>query len=174
MSLDNQVIPNNVHVDGHFTAHTMAIPTGTLTDDAVSETARIAASKLVNRIEPIYTQAIGTAVVAATVPLYICKADNSVIQNVCVAIAGAIATGADRTVTIDVKKVATAGSPTTILSSTIVMTNASVLYTVTKSTPSVADIDDGDLLILYVTVAGSAGAQAQGLIVRVLVDENPS
>lgn len=91
------------------------------------------------------------------------------------AIVYTVATGADRTVTIDLHK-ATAGgvSFATVLSATFGFTNGSVVNTIVAGTVSTTPYAAGDLFKIIVTVAGAAGNQALGLGIILQVNENPT
>lgn len=89
------------------------------------------------------------------------------------AITETIATGADRTVTIDLLKSTGAGAFASILTAVLVLDNTNVLRTLEAgSLAAGAALVDGDLLKLTIAVAGAAGAQALGLIVRVILRED--
>ncbi len=90
------------------------------------------------------------------------------------ALVNTVATGADRTITVDLKKAA-AGSNTfaTVLSATVGFTNASVVNTLVVGTISSTAYVAGDTFELVVTVAGSASAQALGLLAKLCVREEP-
>jgi hypothetical protein len=93
------------------------------------------------------------------------------------AITETIATGADRTVTVDLHKSSNAGTFATVLGATIGFTNLSVVRTkspVTQGTFSDSDIAPGDVFKVVVTVAGAAGNQAEGLVVELVFSEDPS
>lgn len=176
MSLDNQTIPNNVHVAGHFTANTMAIPDGTVGDDAISDSATISADKTINRYLLTYQQPFGTAIVAATIPIYFCRAGHGATVNlVSATILGALATGSDRTVTIDVKRGTGFGTRTSILGAPLVLDiyDPAAAQEYVYSVPTLTAVGQDQSLILYVTVAGSSLLQAQGLLVEIEIDEQP-
>lgn len=155
----------NVLVQGNFTARSMTLPTACVGDGQVQTGADVAAEKLIHiHAIPYNAQVPGSAIVAATVDLHIAKAAGN-LMSLEAAITGAIATGADRTVTIDLHKSTGAGVFATVLSATIVFTNVSVIRTRSTATISSAAFIDADIFRLIVTVAGAAGAQAQGLIV---------
>jgi hypothetical protein len=86
----------------------------------------------------------------------------------------AIATGADRTVTIDVQRSTGGGAFSSILGSTIVFNNVSTLLLDTIATISLQTLAAGDVLMVSVAVAGAAGAQAQGLAVSILESQQPN
>ena len=106
--------------------------------------------------------------------LRIVKGATGTIRAIQAAITETIATGADRTVTLDLQKSTGGGAFATVLSSTIVFNNGSTLYTVSTGTISSNAVQAGDILVLTVTVAGSAGNQALGLVVSVTLAETPT
>jgi hypothetical protein len=149
----------------------MALELFNVSDSHISGTAAIATRKMLHRYRVDYSQATGTAVVTlASYALCICKGTGTV-RSFEAAIIGAIATGADRTVTIDLHKSTGAGAFATILSATVVFTNVSTIRVVSTATISDTALADGDMLYLTVTVAGAAGAQAQGLVCMLEYDE---
>lgn len=89
------------------------------------------------------------------------------------AIIATVATGADRTVTVDLQKSTGSGAFATVLSATIGFTNASAVRTIASGTISGTTFVDGDIFQIVVTVAGAAGNQAQGLLVALNFEENP-
>lgn len=112
-------------------------------------------------------------VVAATEYLRSIRQANATVLAIEATITETIATGADRTVTIDLQKSTGAAAFATILSASIVFTNLSTLRTLTTGTIANGALVDGDHLRLVVTVAGAAGAQALGLLVTVTLREDP-
>lgn len=168
------LIYNDLHVFGTLSAKTVVLPAGVVSNTAVSAAAAIAATKLEHQFGLRYNQAPGTAVVADTQDLHIVHGVTGEVVSVEAALTGAIATGADRTVDVDLQKSTGAGAFATILMATVQFTNASVLRTVSAATISSTALVDGDILRMVVTVAGAAGVQAQGLIVTVQIREDPT
>jgi len=113
-------------------------------------------------------------VVAATQYLRAIFGTTGLVVALKAAIVETIATGADRTVTIDLLKSTGAGAFASILTAPLVLNNASTLRTLTNATFSAAGLVAGDILKLTVAVAGAAGAQALGLVVSVTLREDPS
>ena len=85
-----------------------------------------------------------------------------------------VATGADRTVTVDLQRSTAGGAFATVLSATIGFTNGSTARTVVSGTISTAAGVQNDLYQVVVTVAGAAGAQALGLIVALDFQQDPN
>lgn len=163
---------NEVNVIGNLSCKTFNVSTASITNAMVSATAAIAATKLQGEFTLRHTQT--STVAAATEYLRIIRGATGTIVDIEACITETIATGADRTVTIDLLKSTGAGAFATVLSSTIVFNNASVLRTITTGTISSASLVDGDILQLTVAVAGAAGNQAEGLIVTVTLREDAS
>lgn len=84
-----------------------------------------------------------------------------------------VATGADRTITVDVQKSTGAGAFATIMTATIGFTNASAVRTAVSGTlaAGAGTLVAGDILQVVVTVAGAAGNQATGLTVSLKIRE---
>ena len=112
------------------------------------------------------------AVTALTKWVHIVRGATGTVVSVEAAIA-VVATGADRTITVDLHKSTGAGAFATILSATIGFTNASAVRTMVAGTISTATLADGDILAVVVTVAGAGGNQATGLTVTVNLGEDP-
>jgi len=159
------VIPGDLQIKGALIlSGTTTLPASTVTNAAVASGAAIDASKLLHMVNvPTQLFAPATTVTALTQDCYIAKGIGT-LTSVRAAINGAIATGADRTVTVDLQKSTAGGAFATVLSGTVGFTNASVLRTLSTGTISSATYAAGDLFRWVVTVAGSASAQATGLI----------
>jgi hypothetical protein len=138
----------------------------------VSAAAGIKASKLEGEHAFSYS-ATGT-IAAATYYLHTVRGANLTLLNFYAAITETVATGADRTVNVDLQKSTGGGAFATVLSATIQFTNGSTARVVSSATISSAACVVGDLLRVVVTVAGAAGAQALGLIATLHVREDPS
>ena len=143
-------------------------PPGCIADAAVAPAADINDTKLRHRYQPVVSQT-GT-VVADTRYLRIAQAAGTVLA-VEAAITETIATGADRTVTLDVQKSTGGGAFASILTTPLVFNNASALRTVSVAPIATPGLLDNDILRLTIAVAGVAGAQALGLVVNVVIAE---
>jgi hypothetical protein len=159
-------IEGDTHFNRSLSCRTFVPPDGCIDDDAIEAAANVAYTKHQHMLDWNYYQVAGGAIVAASPELFIARAVGGLI-SIEAAITGTIATGADRTVTIDLHKSTGAAAFATVLSGTIVLDNTSVLRTLEAGTISDDDFVDGDLYRLVVTVAGAAGNQALGLIVTV-------
>lgn len=142
-----------------------------IVDAEISASAAIKSGKVQHVVHIPYGQT-GT-VVANTVYLGIINKANARVLDFEASITEAIATGADRTVTLDLQKSTGAGAFATILSSALAFNNGDTLRAVKTAAISSADLVDGDQLRFTVTVAGAAGAQAQGLNVALHLREDP-
>lgn len=152
----------------YLSAENFTPPASSTTDATVATAADINDSKVRHR----YCFALSQtgAVVAATQYLRILQAAGTLL-SLEAAITEAVATGADRTATIDLQKSTGGGAFSTVLSATIVFNNVSVLRTVSTGTFSSSPVIAGDILKLTVAVAGAAGAQAAGLVVNLVIAE---
>lgn len=81
-----------------------------------------------------------------------------------------VATGADRTVNVDLQRSTGGAAFATVLTGTILLDDDSVALTPVAGVLDDSTIAEDDLLRLVVTVAGFADAQALGLIVNVTLD----
>jgi hypothetical protein len=147
---------------------------GTLADAAIAANAGIQHTKVIQKFKKTYTQVPGTAVVAATADIHIVDGATGLSLFLKAAITGAIATGGDRTVNVDIQRSTGGGAFATVLTATIQFTNADTLRTVKSTTFSATGLVVGDILRIIITVAGAAGAQAQGIVVEYGVQETPT
>jgi hypothetical protein len=136
----------------------------------------------VGSIDPIndgklYSRPIGyyfkTGAVVADKAYFNVHRAGSVLQ-IRAKITEAIATGSDRTVTIDVQRSTGGGGFSSILTSTIVFNNLSTLLVDTIATISLPTLAQGDALMVSIAVAGSLLAQANGLAVSILESNQPT
>lgn len=165
--------PSRHEGDHHFVGSvaflsSVNLPDATVDDDAIESGANIAYSKTQTLFPLRHTQT-GT-VVAASEIVHVAHGDGALLSVE--AVVSTVATGADRTVTVDVQKSTAGGAFATLLTTTIVLDDDSVVRVpeagVVSGTPTFID---GDILSIIVTVAGSAGAQAAGLCVTAMVYE---
>lgn len=163
-------LDQDVYVNGQLSSKTFSPPAASIGNAAITGT--IVATKLESAFNLSYAQT-GT-VVAATTYLRIVRGATAEVVSIEAAITETIATGADRTVTIDLKRSTAGGAFATVLSAPIVLDNTNVLRTLEAGTVSLPDLVDGDILQLTVAVAGAAGNQALGLVVAVTLREDPS
>ncbi len=170
---DTNTIQGNLIVQGYLSVgQGFSIPDGAITNDNIVTDAGIEASKL-NHQHMIAIELFGPAVsvAALTRQLFIAYAPGTILSAKASVVT--VATGADRTVTVDVKRSTAAGAYATILTSTIGFTDASVVLTPVAAVIN-ASLDDyiaSDLFEVVVTVAGSAGAQAVGLLFTLITRE---
>ena len=147
---------------------------GGIRNDDVATGAGIAAAKVEHQ-QSIDRQlyAEGAAVVAlASELLHISQAGGTL-----VGFEGIIttqATGADRTVNVDLQKSTGAGAFASITTTDIEIDNTTAVRTAVAAVLSSTGLVDGDILRAVVTVAGSAGAQAAGLMITLTLREDPS
>lgn len=142
----------------------LQFPFESLTDAYISPTAAIQAKKLITgRSLGGQLFARATTIAAVTQEIYIVNGASGAVLSFSAMITGAIATGADRTVTVDLLKSTGAGAFATILTTPLAFSNASVLRTYTTCAPLTASLLAGDALAITVAVAGVAANQALGL-----------
>ena len=163
----------SVHVRGTLSASSFTPPASSVGNSAVISGDPIDAIKLEHQYsidEELF--APGTTITALTQLLHIARVAEEVVAIE--AIITTVASGADRTVTVDLQKSTGGGAFATILTSTVDITNATVIRTPVAGTISGSgSLVDGDILQLVVTVAGAAGAQAEGLLVTTTLRAQP-
>lgn len=163
---------NDVHVNGTLSAKAFNAPASSITNAAIIQNAGIEATKVVHQQAPsVELFAPGVTITAVTRLLRISRAIGTLVSVE--AIITTAATDASRTVTVDLQKSTGAGAFATVLSATIGFTNTSPIRTPVAGTFSATGLVDNDILQIVVTVAGGAGAQAQGLLVTLNVRDEP-
>lgn len=168
------VINGDVSIQGSLTSRSFNPPAGCIDNDAIEAGAGIESSKLEHRHVIRYDQITGTAVTAETRGVHIVRGATGTLISMEAAIVGAIATGGDRTVTVDLRKSTGGAAFATVCSSTIGFTSADTIRVPEAAVFSSTSLVDGDILQIVVTVAGAAGNQAQGLVVTLNLDEDAS
>lgn len=143
---------------------TIDMPSGGITNSMISTSAAVDASKIVSAKAASYQLfAAASTVTALTVEGPIIMGATGGMIKFYATINGTIATGGDRTVTVDLQRSTSGGTFSTMLSSTIGFTSASALRTPAAAVFSTTALAVGDQLRIVVTVAGAAGNQALGL-----------
>lgn len=153
-----------------LTAGALTIPAGAVGDAQVIANAAIAATKLEHRQLNLYIQPHGTDVVSETQAIYITRTAGALVSVVVASPVGPA--GGDKKYTLDVQRVR-AGAAHTMLTGVIDYTNGTANWTVKEGIVD-ADYDDlqlDDIVQAVVTVSGTTGTQAQGLVCNIIVDE---
>lgn len=159
------------HVAGVITCEGFVPPTNSITNNSLVANAGVETSKLVHRHLINLRQAPGSAVVAATYDIHIARAAG-VLRAIEAVITGTVASGADRTITIDLLKSTGGGAFASVLSPTLVLDNTNVVRVLETGAINTTAFVDGDLYRVTVAVAGSAGNQADGFSILITIDEN--
>jgi hypothetical protein len=162
MALSSRV-EGGLYINGNLGALSITYPAGGITDAAVAVGAGIQANKLVRHDAAEFVIDAATTIAATTRSVHIVRGTVGTLVAFKAAITGAIATGSDRTVTVDLQKSTGGGAFATVLSAPITFTHSSTLLTVSSATISTAPTAANDILAVVITVAGSASAQATGL-----------
>jgi len=165
------VLRGDIVLQGTLTPSGLNVPAGAVDDDAIKSSAAIAATQLQHQHVLKHSQSHSDDVVAAKDPLYIVRGLSATIADIEVACLDA--PSGDKTVTVDLKKANTGDKDgSSVLSSSIVYGDSKNNAEVVKGTISSPDLVDGDILLVTVTVAGSTGNDAKGLVVTVTVRED--
>lgn len=172
--MPSNTFEGDLRVTGTLSPLRFNAPAGSITDAAiaVNPNSPIDNGKVKHQFPISYSQT-GT-ISDDTAYLLIARGSSGALITLEAAVTEAVATDLSRTVTIDLQKSSGGGSFSTVLTGTFQFTSSSVLRTVYAATISTPAYLDGDLFRLVITVAGSAGSQAQGLLITLFVAENPS
>ena len=163
------ILPIDLSVN-NFSCSGIKLPSGCVSDTNVSASAAISAGKLIHQIAKHYQQNDAAGVVADNQYSHIVNGTTCTLAYVQAAISTP-ATGADRTVNVDLQRSTGGAAFSSVLSSTITFNNASTARTVVSGTVAVATLTQGDILKWVVTVAGAAGNQAIGLVAEAFYQE---
>ena len=145
---------------------------GGIKNSDIATGAGLAANKLVHQKTLSVELAEGsTACAAIEKILFIASAAGTLQSFEAAVVTGP--TGADRTVTVDLERGQAGGSFSTVLSTTVNIVDATADLTPVVAVISNTTVADGDIYNLKVSVAGSAGNQAKGLIATLIMDETP-
>lgn len=153
----------------------LVLPSGVLTTAnwSSSSAARLESAKAVHsQVESFEIVEQNTTVIAIEKLLFIANGAGTL--NKLEATVITAATGADRTVNIDLLKSTAGGSFATVLSATLEFDNVDVALTPTTATLNTTAYLASDIFKIVVTIAGAAGNQALGCVVSVTKSENPS
>lgn len=164
-------IPSGAHFDGLLSATSFSVQGGVSNSD-VAAAAGIEATKLVHQF-PIPNQLFGSTVaISATIrEIYLAKEAGTVSRIE--SIMQTASTSTDRIVNVALHKSSAGSTYATILSANSIITSTSTPRVPEEGTISSAAYVDGDSFRLVVSVAGSSGTQATGLLVNVWFRENP-
>ena len=165
------VVGGDLFVRGNLSAQSMSVASGSVSNASVVAAAGIDSSKVIHRYAINYSQASGSAVVAAAHILHLARASGTIVSVE--ALVEVKATGADRTIDVDVLLGSSGSSYATILTAPIEFDDGSTNRAVVSGTLATASYIDNDSIKISVTVAGAAGAQATGLCVVITLAENP-
>lgn len=170
---ETSYIEGNLHVRGTLSASSNSPSSGSITDTHVSGTAAISATKMVHQYA-VEVELYGptTTVAALTKLFHIAQSAGTIVAFKAFVITPA--TGADRTVNVDLQKSTGAGAFATVLSATAIFNNGSSARTLASGTVSSPSYIASDLFQVVVTVAGAAGNQALGLYCVMEVRQNPA
>lgn len=158
-------------------AGSIAFSSGSMTNAAISASAAIASSKLVNRIQCVYQQADGADVASTAgdgIAVYACDKANGATIKKLTACCQDVGSGGSPAHNIAIDLFMwddSAGSAASVLSADIDITESEADYEFVNGTLSTTAMALGDVLLVQVTVSGSGGTAPQGLLVQVEVDE---
>lgn len=165
-------LEGDYRVTGDLTAKTVTLPAGTVTDDKVSASAGIKASKLQHQHAIGYSQAVASDVVSEEKPIHQVRGVNATALELEVVVKTPPA-GGDKKFTVDLL-VSNEASPTpvSILSSVITIDTTVAAFEVKTASISAAALADGDTLTLKVVASGTTGTQGKGVNVTATIRED--
>jgi len=165
-------LESDLYVNGNVSMASVSLPAAAVRNANIEGNAGIEASKVVHRFPTHYRQDEGADVASKTAPVHIAAAAATVaaVKVLCVT----APTGGDKQYTVDVKKGNQAGAYATILTGVVTINSSKANREVTSGTLSgTPTLAAGDSLQVVVTASGSTGSQGQGLLVEVILHENP-
>jgi hypothetical protein len=163
-------IPTDLIVGGNLSASSISISAGSVSDASIAANAKIASSKTVAQ-KTISLQLNGPTTTVTTQTQWITSIKGLTGTLIDVNAFIAVAAAGAATVTIDLQKSTSAGVFATVLSSTISISNATVIRTAVPGTITSAPVVAGDIFQLVVTATAGGGTLPQGLLVTLRHDE---
>ena len=141
----------DVHINGDLKMDSLQIPSATLVNSHVSAAADIAATKLEHRHMSTYSQELDTTSASEERTLHIVYGNTGTITSF--EAGSATACAGDATITVDLRK---NGVTTSLLAAAIVLDTNNTAYVVEGSTIDTAAVEDGDVLRVIITTAGTS------------------
>jgi hypothetical protein len=160
-------------IQGTLSMTTLRYPSQSILNADIGAAAGIAASKMTHRYAIPYSQADGTDIVAATVPVHIVRGATATIEDIEVVCVDA-PSGGTATFTVDVQYGNASSALATVLTTPITYPNATPDLTVRPGTLAVSALTAEDTLVVIVALSAGTGAQGQGLIVNITLTEDPA
>lgn len=166
-------IEGDVYVVGNLSARSATLPDGTITNAMVAGSAAIEHTKL-KPLTPVTVELFGLAaeVTAKTQVVHIARSAGTLVAIE--AIVQTVASGADRTIDVDLQKSTGGGAYATVLTSSADFDDGSTARVPVAGVIDTASYVDGDSFAIVITVAGAAGDQADGLTVTLWLAESPN
>ena len=146
-------IEGDVQINGDLKMDSLQIPSGTLVNSQVSAAADIDAVKLEHRHMSSYSQDLDTESVPEDRMLHIVYGNTGAITSF-EAGSSTICAG-DATITVDLRK---NGVTNSLLTAAIVLDTNNTGYIAEGSTIDTAEVEDGDVLHVIITTAGTSAA----------------
>lgn len=168
---ENMEFRGDVSITGNFYPPSGSITTSHITGDT---TARIVATKLEHQFAcgAVALGTTDTVVAGERIMHAVYGATGEIVAFE--GVVSTVATGTDRTVTVNLLRASSGSTYATVLSSNIQFTSTSAARTPVAATLSTTALVDGDVLKASWTVAGSSLAQAIGLYLNLILREDPS
>ena len=163
-------LPIDLNISGNLSCGSIRLPSGCVSDINVASNASIAAGKVIHVISKTYQQNTTAAVVADNQYCHIIHGATCTVAGLSAAV-DTVATGSDRTVTIDLQRSTAGGAFASILGTPLVLNNSNVARTPVTAALAVTTLVQNDLLKWVITVAGVLGNQAIGLVVDLTLYE---
>lgn len=163
------ILPIDLQVK-NFACTSFKGPPGFVSNDGVASGAAIDAAKLIHVTNFKHQQDQTAAVVAKSEYAYIVHGSSCTVAGV-TAMVDTVATGADRTVSVDLQRSTAGGAFSSILTTPLVLNNSNVARMPVSAALSVTSLTQNDVLKWVVTVAGAAGSQASGFIAEATLFE---
>lgn len=163
----NNFVDGNLDIRGTLSATTMDIPASTVTNNMVSATADIDASKLEHQFAKVYAQESGTTSADATQAVHVVYGATGTLVRF---EAGSI-TACAGAATIDVDLLVNGSS---VLSAAITLDNANTARIVEVGTISSASLSDGDVIEIDVDATAGGGTIGNGVFASLILREDAS
>jgi hypothetical protein len=166
MANSQNILHLDLYIDGAFSARTMSLANGSVTDATVAAGANISPAKLQRRLQRGYAQESATIAAAESRVIHTVFGTDGTVQQI--DIGCVVPAVGDSTATVNVKK-----NGVSILSAAITLNNANAARVSAHPTISDTALAVGDVLEVTITISAGTGTLPKGVYCQVTLDEKP-
>lgn len=156
----------DLHVNGHFSAVSMKLPDGTVTNAMVNGSAAIDATKIIQRVRKTWSQPSGSAGSTETRVIHVARAAGTLRT---LRVGSVTACGGAATITFDLKK----NGSSVLSGGPVILDSSRVAYQEVSATFASTAYVEGDVFELVVVATAGGGSLGNGPYAELTMDEAP-